>query len=399
MLTEDTSVADDYDSLSNVPPPTQPIPPEIFFGREDIVSDFAYLVVRSEQTRLAILGSGGIGKTSTALHILHHKDVVSRYQKYRYFVGCDAVNSAEALATLIIQVMQVPARVGENIVTFLHGILLSSPPTLLLLDNFETVWDVPAGREGILDLLQKIGNAKNVSLMITIRAAVPPPSITWTHSSCLLPLAPLDAKSLFLAINPSLMEEDNDSHKSLDTLLAEMDYVPLAVHLLAQVSRGFSPHYMLKRWRDEKTAMLHTHDTMPGKLESIEVSISLSLATLDITSNPEAVQLLSILCQLPDGLHQWEERVTVIAAGLQNIHHLVHLLHKTALIFITGHALKVLSPIRHFINCYHQADLSHIQSLENYFWEFVHTYATTPIGPSFPMPKGSWRWTWGIYAA
>ena len=249
MLTKDTSVADDYDSLSNVPPPTQPIPPEIFFGREDIVSDFAYLVVRSEQTRLAILGSGGIGKTSTALHILHHKDVVSRYQKYRYFVGCDAVNSAEALATLIIQVMQVPARVGENIVTFLHGILLSSPPTLLLLDNFETVWDVPAGREGILDLLQKIGNAKNVSLMITIRVAVPPPSINWTRFYCLPPLAPPDAKSLFLAINPCLNGADNKSQESLDTLLAGVGYVPLAVRLLAQVSIGFSPVYMLKRWK------------------------------------------------------------------------------------------------------------------------------------------------------
>jgi hypothetical protein len=28
----------------------------------------------------------------------------------------------------------------------LHGVLLSSPQTLLLLDNFETVWDLPAGR-------------------------------------------------------------------------------------------------------------------------------------------------------------------------------------------------------------------------------------------------------------
>ena len=88
--------------------------------------------------------------------------------KHRYFIGCNAVNSAEALAILILQVMEVPASVGENIVTFLHGVLLSAPQTLLLLDNFETVWDLPAGREGIVDLLQKIGNAKNVSVMITI---------------------------------------------------------------------------------------------------------------------------------------------------------------------------------------------------------------------------------------
>jgi hypothetical protein len=64
---------------------------------------------------------------------------------------------------------------------------------------------------------------------------------------------------------------------------------------------------------------VHPRST-PGKLESIEVSISLSLATLDLTSNPDAVQLLSILCQLPDGLRQWEERLPLIliGAGLQN---------------------------------------------------------------------------------
>ena len=387
MLTNYTSIADDYNSPSNAPPPSQPVPPDIFFGRDKIVSDFASLIVCDEQTRVAILGSGGIGKTSTALHILHHEDVVARYAKHRHFVGCDAVTSAEALATLILKVMQVAAEAGENIVTFLHGVLLSSPQTLLLLDNFETVWDVPAGRDGVLDLLQKIRNAKNVSLMITMRGAVPPSGIAWTRFQCLHPLAPPDAKSLYLAINPSLNDANNEGQEHLDTLLAEVDYVPLAVRLLAQVGIGFSPVYMLKRWRDEKIAMLHTHDTMPGKLESIEVSISLSLATLDITSNPDAVQLLSILCQLPDGLHQWEERVSVIAAGLRNIPHLVHLLHKTALIFIAGSALKALSPIRHFINYHHQADLAHIQSLENYFWDFVHTYATTPNGPTFSHAK------------
>ena len=299
------NVTDGYNSVSNALPPSPPIPPEIFFGRDEIVSDFSSRIVHNQQTRIAILGAGGIGKTATALHILHHKDVVARYEEHRYFVGCDAVNSAETLATLILQIIQAPSVVGENIVTLLHQALLSSPPTLLLLDNFETVWYVPAGRDHVIDLLQKIGNAKNVSLMITMRAAVPPAGIAWTCFSCLPPLLLPDAKSLFLAVNPSV-HEDSESQEYLDTLLAEMDYVPLAVQLLAQVGIGFSPQYLLKRWRDEKTAMLHTQ-SKPGKLESIGVSVSLSLATLDITSNPEAVQLLGILCQLPDGLHQWEK--------------------------------------------------------------------------------------------
>ena len=172
-------------------------------------------------------------------------------------------------------------------------------------------------------------------------------------------------------------------------LLAEMDYVPLAVQLLAQVSIGFSPLHMLKRWKEEKTAMLHTHEAeaRPGKLESIEVSISLSLAALDITNHPDAVQLLSVLCHLPDGLGQWEEQLPHIGAGFQNIHHLVHLLHKTALLFITGGRLKVLSPIRHFITSNHQTDTEHIHCMENYFWDLVHTYATEPLGLGFSYAR------------
>jgi tetratricopeptide (TPR) repeat protein len=386
MFAKNPSASNRDNSLSN-PPPSQPIAPEIFFGRDEVVSNFASLIVQNDQTRLAILGAGGIGKTSAALHILHHRDVVTRYEDRRYFVGCNAVTSAEALATLMLQIIQASSAAGENIVTVLHRALLSAPLTLLLLDNFETVWDTNSTRDGVLDLLQKIGNAKTVSLMITMRGAVPPPSIVWTRFHCLPPLPPPDAKSMFLAINPTLNDGDGKDEEYLDTLLAEMDHVPLAVHLLAQISIGFSPLHMLKRWREEKTAMLRTHEAMPGKLESIEVSISISLATLDITSNPEAVQLLGILCQLPDGLRQWEERLPLIGAGLQNIHHLVHLLHKTALISITGGGLKVLSPIRHFINSHHPADSEYIRSLENYFWDLVHMYATEPVGPGFPHAR------------
>jgi len=64
-------------SVSIPLPPSQPVAPEIFVGRDDVVSDLASLIVGNEQTRLAILGAGGMGKTSTALHILHHKDVVT----------------------------------------------------------------------------------------------------------------------------------------------------------------------------------------------------------------------------------------------------------------------------------------------------------------------------------
>ena len=271
--------------------------------------------------------------------------------------------------------------------TVLHQALLTAPLTLLLLDNFETAWDINSGRDRVLDLLQKIGNSMHVSLIITMRGAVPPSGIIWTCFETLPPMSPADARSLFLAINSSLNAGDRKNDENLNTLLAEMDYVPLAVLLLAQVSIGFSPQYMLNRWREKQTEILCTHKVMPGKLESIEVSISLSLANLEITSNPDAVQLLSVLCCLPDGLHQWEEQLPLIWVGQQSVHDLVHILHKTALLLIVGNGLKVLSPIRHFINHHHQVDEYHLESLEHYFWTLVDKYAATPLGPGFPQAR------------
>jgi hypothetical protein len=241
------NAANNGSSLSTSLRQSQRVPPEIFFGRDDIVSDLASLIVGNEQTKLAILGAGGIGKTSTALHILHHENVVRRYNNCRYFVGCDAVTSAESLASLILQVMQEPLVAGEHTLNILHRVLLAAPFTLLLLDNFETVWDSISDRDEVLDLLQKIGNAKHVSLMITMRGVAPPPGIAWTWFNSLPPLSPHDAKNMFLTINPLFNNGDNGDGQNLDMLLAEMDYVPLAVQLLAQVSIGFSPLHMLKR--------------------------------------------------------------------------------------------------------------------------------------------------------
>jgi hypothetical protein len=128
---------------------------------------------------------------------------------------------------------------------------------------------------------------------------------------------------------------------------------------------------VLNRWREKQTELRCTHNVTPGKLESMEVSISLSLHTLKITSNPDAVQLLGVLCEVPDGLWQWEEQLTLSWTGQRNVYYLVHVLHKTSLILVAGSALKVLSPIRHFINRHHQMDVDHIKNLASEFWSLA----------------------------
>lgn len=94
-----------------------------------------------KQSRLAILGSGGPGKTSIALHVIQQIDIVTRYASHWYFVGCDAATSASGLARYILQTMRVSMVGSETSVTTLYNALKAAPPTLILLNNFESIWE------------------------------------------------------------------------------------------------------------------------------------------------------------------------------------------------------------------------------------------------------------------
>ncbi|KAF7970895.1 hypothetical protein HWV62_22650 [Athelia sp. TMB] len=353
------------------PQPSQLLPPDIFYGRDDLVSDIAVHISRTQQPRIAILGPGGIGKTSAALHMIHHEAVIARYHDRRYFVGLDALSSAGALARVILQAIRAVARPGENTVEAVH----------------RSVWEAEMDHSSIRDLLQKLSNAPSAALVITMRAANPPPGIRWTTSHNLSPLSPPHAKDVFLAINTTFVAVSDDETSILDELLRELDYVPLAIHLLAQISLGLSPAFVLKLWREQKTRLLCLDPFTQDKLESVEVSIALSIASVGVTRNPQAIRLLGVLCLLPDGLLRYEERLTKIAKVIPTSMSDFFLLRKFALIYISGDKLRVLSPIRHFILQHYPPDGQHVTCICNIFWQLVDSFATVGFGPDANSAK------------
>jgi ABC-type phosphate/phosphonate transport system ATPase subunit len=56
-----------------------PAEPKIFHGRESEVSNILDLFGQGTP-RVAILGAGGMGKTSLARVIVHHADIAARYE-------------------------------------------------------------------------------------------------------------------------------------------------------------------------------------------------------------------------------------------------------------------------------------------------------------------------------
>ena len=63
----------------------------------------------------------------------------------------------DALATVILQVVGAQIVNGEILNTILYRVLMTLPPSLIFLDNFETPWDSDSSRSGVEDVLSKIG--------------------------------------------------------------------------------------------------------------------------------------------------------------------------------------------------------------------------------------------------
>ena len=97
---------------------------------------------------------------------------------------------------------------------------------------------------------------------------------------------------------------NSDNLKTLDKLLKELDYFPLAIRLFATVSKGLSLSCLLKQWREERSELLALRKDRQSSI-AIVVSISILLSQLKNTNNPEALHLLGVLSLLPDGLSNW----------------------------------------------------------------------------------------------
>ncbi|KAJ7215261.1 P-loop containing nucleoside triphosphate hydrolase protein, partial [Mycena rebaudengoi] len=267
-----------------------PASPKIFHGRESELKDVVNVLLQNS-ARVAILGAGGIGKTTLATAAIHTPQVEAKYS-HRYFVPCHSSPTCSELAGITAD--HVGLDKGSNMAKKIAHHFAHAPPSLLVLDNLETTWENLSSRSEIEEFLSLLTDVPHLGLMITLRGAERPSQVKWT-CPFLAPLEPLSS----VAARQTFIEVADQEHDgaSIEELLELAENLPLAVSLIASVAGSEGCAQALSRWKLESTRMLSDGYDQRA---SLDISIMLSYTSSWMT--PGAQELLSILRMLPDGL-------------------------------------------------------------------------------------------------
>ncbi|KAJ7929865.1 hypothetical protein B0H13DRAFT_1859349 [Mycena leptocephala] len=336
--------------------------PKIFHGRESELEDIMK-ILRQDSPRIAILGGGGMGKTSLARAVLHHPDTLARFEA-RFFVGAESATTSIELAALI--GLHIGLKPGADLTRPIVNYLAKQQTCLLILDNLETPWEKKESRGGVEEFLSLLTDLEHLALIITMRGAERPQKVRWTRPF-LLPLKPLSEEAAQDTFN-MITDHCYNSHDT-HQLLKLTDNMPLAVDLIAHLVDYEGLSTVLSRWELEKTSILSTGC---DRRSSLDASISVSLSSPRIT--PGSKELLSLLSILPDGLSD----VELVQSNLPiaDIRACKATLLATSLAYIdTKKRLKSLVPIREHIHSFFPPSPILSQSIRKHFHSLLGLYS------------------------
>ena len=251
--------------------------------------------------RIAILGPGGVGKTSLAHAVLTHEKIAYRFGDSRYLVPCESLTSRDALLVALANSLSL-LQPGTTVDSYSVGLeprvlsALGSEDCILCLDSFESPWDQPGGsRRAVEALLADITALSSVTVLITMRGGERPSDTAWTLPM-LRPLTNFSRDAAKRTWESLAGTCDEWAEKLIDAV----DCLPLAVTLLGSLAEVSTAETLWERWQKEDIALVEKEKG--DKLSSLEFSIALSLESGRMTADCSSKRLLGILSMLPDGM-------------------------------------------------------------------------------------------------
>ena len=241
---------------------------------------------------VALIGAGGIGKTSIALKVLHHHRIKERFGGNRRFIRCDQFPASRShLLARLSKVIGAGVENPEDLTPLRPS--LSSQEVLIIFDNAESILD-PKGSNAkeIYSVVDELCQFETISVLITSRITTVPPR-------CRRPEIPTLSMEAACDIFYDIYG-DRERSSLINDLLRRLDFHALSITLLATTAsyNAWDHDRLVLEWDTQRVQVLQTDFN-----QSLAATIELSLASPTFSSlGPDARDLLGVVAFFPQGV-------------------------------------------------------------------------------------------------
>jgi len=343
----------------------------IFCGRDGLVKDIVNTLLLPRQTHIALIGPGGIGKTTVSKAILNEEHVATMFNA-RLFITYDNVDYAQMKYETFISHIAEALQISTSTRTAILNRLKSLKTALLVIDNAETF--IEAGCDGFRDISQTLDEMGTLCRIIltTRNTDTVPTNLQWNT----IYVEKLDMEAAVETFKSVYRREDIDI--AVKDILHELDYHPLSINILASaaVSNKWTLAQLEMKWKTQRKSSIL--EIRKDRYHSVGFAIDLSISCSDFDETRDQVmKLLRAVAFLPQGIHRRDlEGILEDNAAIS----IAESLCRCSLAYWRDERLVVLSPIRMHITEKYNAKLMYNDELTTSICHYYYSRIDIDIG-------------------